>query len=69
MTCLVEIPVEAVLVVGDGRDEGENQAAAASDFTVPCAVLCVLPQCPCILLVHAHGLLDHHWLPCTMQNV
>ena len=63
---LVEVPAEAVLVVGDGGDEREDQAAAAPDLTVARAVLCVLPQRACILLLHADCLLDHHGFPCRI---
>jgi len=65
---LIEIPVEAVLIVGNGGDEGQDQAAAAPDLTVPSAVLCVLPQSAVILLMHAHRLLDDHGLPCIMHD-
>ncbi len=65
---LIEIPVEAVLIVGNGGDEGQDQAAAAPDFTVPSAVLCVLPQSAVILLMHAHRLLDYHRLPCIVHH-
>lgn len=61
---LVEIPVEAVFVVGNGGDEGEHQAAAAPDLAVARAVLCVLPQGAVVFFVHAYRLLDDHGFPC-----
>lgn len=65
---LVEVPVEAILIVGNGGDEGQDQAAAAPDLTVPSAVLRVLPQCAIVLLVHADCLLDDHRLPCQSAS-
>ena len=65
---LVEVPVEAILIVGNGRDEGQHKATAAPDFTVTCAVLCVLPQGAVVLLVNAHRLLNDHGLPCIVTD-
>lgn len=64
MADLVEVPIEAILVVGNGGDEGEHEAPAAPHLTVPRAVLSVLPQRAIVLLVHADCLLDDHRLTC-----
>ena len=45
-------------------NEGQNEAAAAAHFAVVGAVLHMLPQQSCILLMHAHYLLYQHRLPC-----
>lgn len=65
---LVEVPVEAILIVGNGGNEGQDEAAAAPDLTVPSAVLGVLPQSAVVLLMHAHRLLDDHGLPCIVDD-
>ena len=61
---LVEGPVEGVLVVDHGGDEGEDEAAGAPHLRVPRAVLHVLPQDARVLLMHAHSLLQLHRLAC-----
>lgn len=65
---LVEVPVEAILIVGNGGDEGKHEAPAAPHLTVPGAVLGVLPQGAIVLLMHAHCLLDDHGLTCTLTS-
>ena len=54
---LVEVPVEEVLVVDHGGDEGDHEPARAPSLVVPVAVLHVLPQHAHVLLVHADRLL------------
>ena len=54
---LVEVPVEEVLVVDHGGDEGDHEPASAPSLVVPVAVLHVLPQHAHVLLVHADRLL------------
>jgi hypothetical protein len=54
----VEVPVEAVLVVGHRRDEGDDQPAGAADLGLVEAEVVVLPGDGVVLLVHAHGVAD-----------
>ena len=61
---LVEVPVEAVLVVDDGGHEGQHKATAAANLRMTVTVLHVLPQDSCVLLVQAHSLLDLPRLTC-----
>ena len=49
----VEVPVEAVLVVADGRDEADHEAARAADLVGAAVQVVVLPEDPVVLFVHA----------------
>lgn len=68
MTHLIEVPVEAILVVGNSGDEGQHQAPAAPHLTVPSPVLSVLPEGAVVLLMHTHRFLDDHGLTCQHIN-
>ena len=52
---LVEVPVEAVLVVSDGGDERDDEPAGAADLGVAAAPVDVLPEEAEVLLVDADG--------------
>ena len=47
---------------------GDDQAPRAPDLILTCAVLHMLPQEPCILLMQAHGLLHHEGLACAFND-
>jgi hypothetical protein len=51
-----------------GAHHGNDQAARAPDLVLAVAVLDVLPQQARVLLVQAHGLLDHERLACTQSK-
>ena len=56
---LLEIPVEAVLVVADGGDEGDDEPAAAPHLGfIICPPVHVLPEDPGVLLMKADRVLD-----------
>ena len=57
---LIEVPVEAVVVVADGREERDDEAARAAHLEGVVAELVVLPEDAVVLLVHADGVLHHH---------
>ena len=59
---LVEIPVEAVVVVADGREEGDHETARAAHFEDAVAELVMLPEDSVVLLMHADGILHHRRL-------
>ena len=52
----------------NGGDEGDDELAAAAYFGMHVAQLGVFPDDPCILLMHADGLLDDVWLSCTVSH-
>ena len=54
----VEVPVEAVVVVADGAEEGDHQAALAAGLGRPVEDVGVLPEDAEILLVNADGVAD-----------
>ena len=54
----VEVPVEAVLVVADGGDEADDQAARPAGLVGAALQVVVLPEDPVVLLVHADRVLD-----------
>src|SRR5919112_704768 len=60
---LVEVPEEAVLVVGHRRDEGDHEPAASTNLGLLAAHVEVLPQEAVVLLVHADGILDGERVP------
>ncbi len=51
----VEVPVEAVLVVSDGRDGAHDQTPRATHLAPTRHHVHVLPEDPVVLLVHADG--------------
>ena len=57
---LVEVPVEAVLVVADGGDERDDEPARAPHLRASPAPVDVLPQDARVLLVHADGVRERH---------
>ena len=59
---LIEVPVEAVIVVADGREERDDEAARAAHLEGVVAELVVLPEDAVVLLMHADGVLHHHGL-------
>src|SRR5690349_6054079 len=50
---LVEVPVESVIVVADGREEGHDEAARAPDLERVVAEFIVLPEDAEILFMQA----------------
>ena len=56
---VVEVPEVPVLVVADGRDERDDEAAQAPDLDLLGAEVRVLPGDPGVLLVHADRV-GHH---------
>ena len=59
---LIEIPVEAVVIIADGGKERHDQAARPAHLKCVVAELIVLPEDAVILLVHANAVLHEHWL-------
>lgn len=54
----VEVPEEAVLVIPDGRDRGDDQPPRAAHLDLLRPEVRVLPGDPVVLLVHADGVRD-----------
>ena len=54
----VEVPVEPVLVVADGRDEADDEPARPPRHVGPAALVDVLPEDPVVLLVQTDRALD-----------
>src|SRR5206468_2442043 len=67
---LIEVPEEAVLVVLDGGNRGDDEPAAPPHFgAVRNAAISVLPQNAVILLVHADGVLHGEQVPAAIDHV
>ena len=64
----IEVPVEAVLVVADRRDEADHEPAAAAHLGSPAEHVDVLPEDPVVLFVHADRVVDHPRLALLVRD-
>ncbi len=59
---LVQVPVEAVVVIADGREERDDEAPRAADLEQAVAEFVVLPGNSVIFFMHADGVLHDEGL-------
>src|SRR4029077_12417588 len=55
----IQVPVEAVLIVTDSRNEADYEATTAAHLATADEQVDVLPQDPVVLFMHADRVLDH----------